>query len=45
MDLVNMVRNNIRKWGVYPAVRNAAKNKVPFVCAYAAVFNRLPTRV
>lgn len=42
MDLVKMVQNNIRKWGQYAALRNAKKNRIPFVCAYAAVFNRLP---
>jgi len=42
MDLVNMVKSNINKWGQWAALRNAKKNRVPFVCAYVAVFGRLP---
>ena len=42
MDLVKLVQHNIRKWGQWAALRNAKKNKVPFVCAYVAVFGRLP---
>jgi len=45
MDLVRQLRRNIHCWGWYAALRNAKKKKVPFVCAYAAVFDRLPTRV
>lgn len=42
MDLVKMVQSNIRKWGRLAALRHARKNRVPFVCAYVAVFGRLP---
>ena len=45
MELVAMVKRNIHCWGQYAALRNAKKRGVPFVCAYAAVFNRLPQKV
>jgi hypothetical protein len=44
MDLVELVRNNIRKWGQWAALRHAKKNRVPFVCAYVAVFGVLPRK-
>ena len=44
MELVVMIRRNIHCWGQYAALRNAKKRNLPFVCAYVAVFNRLPKR-
>lgn len=45
MALVNLVKKNIHRWGQDAALRNAKKSGVPFVAAYAAVFNKLPTKV
>lgn len=42
MDLVGIVRRNIGLWGQWAALRNAKKKGIPFVCAYVAVFGRLP---
>lgn len=44
MELVQMIRRNIRRFGQYAALRNAHRMGLPFVCAYVAVFNRLPSR-
>jgi len=44
MALVNLVRFRIHCWGQDAALRNAKKRGVPFVAAYAAVFNRLPRK-
>lgn len=45
MALVNKLKRNIHCWGQYAALRHAKKSGVPFVAAYAAVFNRLPKKV
>lgn len=44
MELVALIKRNIHCWGQDAALRNAKKRNLPFVCAYAAVFNRLPKR-
>ena len=42
MTIVQKIRENIRKWGQFAALRNAKKEGIPFIFAYVAVFHRIP---